>query len=35
MKEFYRAPSELADLDADDLRALDRILAKLTSGGRT
>ena len=35
MKEFYRAPAELADLDPEDLRALDRILAKLTSRGRT
>jgi DNA-binding MarR family transcriptional regulator len=34
LKEFYRAPAELAELDPEDLRALDRILAKLNSRGR-
>ena len=33
LKEFYRAPAELAALDLEDLRTLDRILAKLTSRG--
>jgi DNA-binding MarR family transcriptional regulator len=34
VKEFYRAPAALADLDLEDLRALDRILAKLNARGR-
>jgi hypothetical protein len=29
LKEFHRPPEQLAALDVEDLRALDRILGKL------
>ena len=34
LNEFYRPPAEISTLDAEDLQALDRILAKLAPAQR-